>query len=599
MDNTNTIKFLSGDEAVAYGAYRAGCHVAAAYPGTPSTEILETIAKFKGEINCEWSVNEKVSMEIGIGASIAGARALVAMKHVGLNVAMDPLMTYTYIGVNGGLVVVSADDPGMHSSQNEQDNRNLAKFAKAAQFEPTDSQEAYDMTREAFELSERSGAIVFIRLTTRTAHSSSMVDLGSDFAYGNIPVREYVKNVQKNVAVPANAKGMRFEAEKRLAALKEEAEKSKFNQMTIRGTTIGIVTSGVAYGYVMEHFSEDSVLKLGFSHPLPMDMIRDFASKVDKLYVVEELDPVIRDGIAAAGVKVEPHKTELSMMELNPDRIAALHAEIKGGSVATAPAPLTDMPTLPTRPPVLCAGCSHRGVFHVLSKLGVVVSGDIGCYTLGSAPPLSAIDTTICMGASIGAAFGMEKTGLAKKIVAVIGDSTFFHSGMTGLLDCVYNKSSVTVLVLDNRITGMTGHQENPGSGKTILGEEAPVANIAEISRALGVKRVFDVYAYDLPKLEKTISAELEMKEPSVVVVHGPCIIAAKSKVSGPRQVDPNKCVACRACFKIGCPAIVRGEPKGNTFKSRIDQTVCAGCNVCQQVCKFGAISPTKASETK
>lgn len=599
MDNTTTTKFLSGDEAVAYGAYRAGCHVAAAYPGTPSTEILETIAKFKGEINCEWSVNEKVAMEIGIGASIAGARALVAMKHVGLNVAMDPLMTYTYIGVNGGFVAVSADDPGLHSSQNEQDNRNLAKFAKGAQFEPADSQEAYDMTRGAFELSERTGAIVFIRLTTRTAHSSSMVDLGADFAYGNVPVREYVKNVRKNVAVPANAKGMRFEAEKRLAMLKEEAEKSKFNLERIRGTGIGIVTSGVAYGYVMEHFSEDSILKLGFSHPLPLDKIRGFASKVDKLYVVEELDPVIRDGIAAAGIKVEPHKTELSMMELNPDRIAALHAEFKGGA-APAPAPQAELPALPTRPPVLCAGCSHRSVFHILSKSKAVVSGDIGCYTLGSAPPLSAMDTTICMGASIGAAFGMEKAGLKRRIAAVIGDSTFFHSGMTGLLDVVYNKGAVTVIVLDNRITGMTGHQENPGSGKTLMGEEAPQANIAEISRALGVKRVFEVDAYDLAELERVIFTELDTNEPSVIVAYGTCVLAARRNIGAtPYKVDPEKCVACGACFKLGCPSIVRGEPKGKTFKAAIDQTSCIGCDICRQVCKFGAISSTKASGTK
>ncbi|NLB70071.1 MAG: indolepyruvate ferredoxin oxidoreductase subunit alpha [Lentisphaerae bacterium] len=599
MFNKPNLKFLSGDEAVAYGAYRAGCHVATAYPGTPSTEILETIAKFNGEINCEWSVNEKVAVEVAIGASIAGARSLAAMKHVGVNVAMDPIMTFTYTGVNGGMVVAAADDPSLHSSQNEQDTRNLVKFAKAALFEPSDSQEAYDMTREAFELSERTGAIVFVRLTTRTAHTSSMVDLGDDFGYGNVPVKEYVKNVRKYVAVPANARVMRYDAEKRLALMKAESEKSKFNTVRLDGKEVGVVTSGVAYGYVMEHFEKDSVLKLGFSNPLPLDLIRDFASKVEKLYVVEELDPVIRDGIAAAGIKVEPHDVELSMMELNPDRVGALYAEIKGlkkESAAAEEAP--EIPALPTRPPVLCAGCSHRGVFHMLSKLKAVVSGDIGCYTLGSVPPLSAMDTTICMGASIGAAFGMEKAGLDRKIAAVIGDSTFFHSGMTGLLNVVYNNGAVTVIVLDNRITGMTGHQNNPGSGKTLSGEDAPQANIAEICRALGVRRVFEVDAYDLKQLEEVIGTELEVPEPSVIVAYGTCVLAVRRNIGAtPYKVDPDKCVACGVCFRIGCPAIVKGDPKGRLFKSYIEPTTCVGCTTCSQVCKFGAISSTGEEE--
>ena len=595
-------QLLSGNEAIACGAYRAGCHVATAYPGTPSTEILENIANFGGTINCEWSVNEKVSMEIAIGASIAGARSLVAMKHVGLNVAMDPLMTYTFVGTNGGMVVVSADDPGMHSSQNEQDNRNLVKFARAAQFEPSDAQETYDMTREAFELSERTGSIVFIRMTTRTSHTSTMVDLGDDYAYGAVPVRPYVKNIKKNVAIPANAKGMRYEAEKRLAVLKREAEKSAFNRIEAGDARIGIVTSAVAYQYVKEVFPEFSVLKLGFSFPLPTDLLRVFASKVEKLVVVEELDPVIHDAIVLAGIQVHDCKTDLSIMELNPTRLRALRHELLGDAPAAVPATLSpvELPALPTRPPVLCAGCSHRGVFYTLSKLGATGSGDIGCYTLGCVQPLGAMDTTICMGASIGVAFGMQKAGLQKRIAAVIGDSTFFHSGMTGLMDVVYNKGGITVVVLDNRITGMTGHQQNPGSGKTLLGEETYQANIAEICRAIGVKRVTEVDAYNMADLNRILEAELDAPEPSVVVVLGDCVLAAKRNVGAtPYQVDPEKCMACGACFKLGCPAIVRGDPKGKSFKSKIDPTACIGCDVCRQVCKFGAISSTKPAAAR
>lgn len=594
----SNIQLLSGNEAIACAAYRAGCHVATAYPGTPSTEILENVAKFKDDINCEWSVNEKVAMEIAIGASIAGARALVAMKHVGVNVAMDPLMTYTFVGTNGGLVVISADDPGMHSSQNEQDNRTLVKFARATQFEPADSQEAYDMTREAFDLSERTGSIVFIRMTTRTSHTSSPVDLGTDFAYGKVTPREYVKNIRKNVAVPANAKVMRYEIEKRLTVLKAEAEKSPFNRIEPGDKRIGFVTSAVAYEYVKEVFPEFSVLKLGFSYPLPTDLIRSFASQVDKLVVVEELDPVLREGITLAGIPVMTHQTELAIMELNPTRLRVLRHELLGDSPAALPTTLpVELPSLPTRPPVLCAGCSHRGVFYTLAKLGATVSGDIGCYTLGCVQPLSAMDTTICMGASIGVAFGMRKAGLKQRIAAVIGDSTFFHSGMTGLLDVVYNKGAITVIILDNRITGMTGHQQNPGSGKTLAGEETVQANIAEIARALGVKRVSEVNAYDMQALDKTLKEELDAAEPSVVVVVGDCVLAAKRNVGAiPYQVDAAKCTACGACFKLGCPAIVRGEAKGKSFKSKIDPASCVGCDVCKQVCKFGAISSTQAT---
>jgi len=594
-------QLLSGNEAVAYGAYRAGCHVATAYPGTPSTEILENIAKFKGAINCEWSVNEKVAMEVGIGASIAGARTLVAMKHVGLNVAMDPLMTYTFIGTHGGLVIACADDPGMHSSQNEQDSRTLVKFARAVQFEPTNSQEAYDMTREAFELSERTGSIVFIRLTTRTSHTSGPVDLGADFDYGEVPVKPYTKNIQKNVAVPAHARVMRVSIEKRLDILRDEAERSSFNRVEPGDTRLGIVTSAIAYTYVKEVFPEFSVLKLGFSNPLPIEKIRAFAATVDRLVVVEELDPVLREGILTAGIAVTPFETELAIMELNPERLRALRHELLGDCPPTKSEPATlEIPPLPTRPPVLCAGCAHRGVFYTLAKLGATVSGDIGCYTLGSLAPLSAMDTTICMGASIGAAFGMRKAGLEGRIAAVIGDSTFFHSGITGLLDVVYNRGAVTTIILDNRITGMTGHQNNPGSGKTLLGEDTVRVNIADVCRAVGVKRVKEVDAYNLVEIERVLKEELDCGEPSVVVVVGDCVLAAKLNVGAtPYQVNADTCVACGACFKLGCPAIVRGEPKGRTFKAHIDEVACVGCDACRQVCKFEAISPINPETSK
>ncbi|MBR1836503.1 MAG: indolepyruvate ferredoxin oxidoreductase subunit alpha [Kiritimatiellae bacterium] len=596
--------FLSGNEAIARAAYAAGCRVAAAYPGTPSTEILENVAKFGGAIDCEWSVNEKVAMEIGAGASIAGARTLVCMKHVGLNVAMDPLMTFTFEGCNGGLVVVSADDPGMHSSQNEQDNRVLQKFARAVTLEPSDSQEAYDMARAAWDISERTGSIVFLRMTTRTSHSSGLVDLGEiGDGRAEIAPKPYGKNPKKYVSVPANARGMRFAVEDRLAALREESENSPFNREEPgERTDWGFVSSGVAYNYVKEAFPEFPVLKIGFSNPLPAGKIRAFAAKVGRLVVVEELDPVLRDAVALAGIQVYDPSTELHMMELDVDRLRALRREILGeeraGDAAASASSKEAVPPLPSRPPTLCAGCGHRGVFYALSKLKAAVTGDIGCYTLGVAPPLSAMDTTICMGASIGAAFGMRKAGFKGRLAAVIGDSTFFHSGMTGLLDVVYNKGAVTVVVLDNRITGMTGHQPNPGTGRTLLGEPTVQTSIAEVARALGVKRVKEVDVYDLKTVMKVLEEELDCGEPSVVVAYGPCVIASKRAVGAvPHAVDPAKCKACGACFKLGCPAIVRGGEKApGRFLSRIEPAACIGCDVCAQVCPFGAIATTRST---
>ena len=582
-------KFLSANEAVAHAAAQAGCAVASAYPGTPSTEILENIAKFKDTIACEWAVNEKVAMETAIGASLAGARALTAMKHVGLNVAMDPLMTFTYVGATGGMVVVSADDPGMHSSQNEQDNRNLAKFARVALLEPSDSQEAYDMVRAAFEISEQFQVPAMIRLTTRTSHSASLVELGDFAPKARAPI-PYVKNIQKTIPVPMFARAHRVKAQARTAAMAEAAAKSPFNRIEPGRRELGIVTSAVAYQYVKEIFPEYTILKLGWTNPLPKTLIAEFAKSVDRVLVVEELDPFLEDQVRAMGISVVAHETELNMMELNADRVQNLRHEILGDVPAAKTASVD--PTLPTRPPVLCAGCGHRGVFYTLARLGATVTGDIGCYTLGAFPPLNAMDSTICMGASIGNAAGMKKAGLKGRVCAVLGDSTFFHSGITGILSALYNGTPVTTVVLDNRITAMTGHQDNPGTGKTLAGDPAPVTEIGEIAKACGYTHVAKVSADDLAGLEKTLAEAMDSNEPWLVIAHAPCRIAAKLTKEGLCAVDPEKCKACGACFKMGCPAMTRGrEVRPGAFQMVIDPNQCAGCKQCSQVCKFGAIT--------
>jgi len=592
-------KFLSANEAVAHAAAQAGCVVASAYPGTPSTEILENIAKFKDTIKCEWAVNEKVAVETAVGASMAGARALTAMKHVGLNVAMDPLMTFTYVGPLGGFVLISADDPGMHSSQNEQDNRNLAKFARALLLEPADSQEAYDMTVKAFELSEQFQVPVIIRLTTRTSHSASMVELGN-FKPKPHPLLPYVKNIQKNIPVPAFAPTQRLNAQKRTQAMEKAANVSKFNRIIrpksknrktekSKNSSLGFVTSAVAYQYVKEIFPDCPILKLGWTNPLPKALVAKFAKSVKKLVVVEELDPFLEDQIRAMGLKVVDHKTELNMLELNADRLQNLRHELIGDVPAAKKAKVDA--TLPRRPPVLCAGCGHRGVFYTLHKLGATVTGDIGCYTLGAFPPLNAMDSTICMGASIGNAAGMKKAGLKGRICAVLGDSTFFHSGMTGILSALYNGTPVTTVVLDNRITGMTGHQDNPGSGKTLAGDPAPVTEIDAIAKACGYKKVVTVSADDLAALETTLKDAMDGDEPALVIAYAPCRIAAKLTKEGLCEVDAAKCKACGMCFKMGCPAMTRGkEVRPGFFQMKIDASLCAGCKQCSQVCKFGAI---------
>lgn len=580
---------LSANEAVAHGVAQAGCVVASAYPGTPSTEILENVAKFKDTVRCEWAVNEKVAMETAIGASIAGARAITAMKHVGLNVAMDPLMTFTYTGAAGGMVVCVADDPGMHSSQNEQDNRNIAKFARAPMLEPADSQEAYDMTLAAFEISEKYQVPCFLRLTTRTSHSSTLVDLGR-FKPAPKALIKYEKNIAKNIPVPMFARGHRINAQKRSELMQKEASKSDFNRIEKGKKSLGIITSGIAYQYVKEVFPEFAVLKLGWTNPFPRDLVAKFAKSVEKVLVVEELDPFLEEQILAMGIKTVKHKTELDMFELNPDRLQELRYELLK-DVPKPKKPKAPSKPLPTRPPVLCAGCGHRGVFYTLAKLGATVTGDIGCYTLGAFPPLNAMDTTICMGASIGTAAGMKKAGFKGRLCAILGDSTFFHSGITGILSAQYNGTPVTTVVLDNRITGMTGHQENPGSGKTLAGDPAPVTEIADIAKACGLKKVVKVSADDLAELERVLTDAMDGDEGALIIAYAPCRIAAKLTKEGLCEVDEAKCKACGMCFKMGCPAMTRGkELRPGFFQMKIDPSLCAGCIQCSQVCKFGAI---------
>lgn len=574
---------LTGNEAIARGAYEAGVRVAAGYPGTPSTEILENIVQYQ-EIYAQWSPNEKVAFEVAAGASISGARALATMKHVGVNVAADPLFTFAYTGVNGGFVLVSADDPGMHSSQNEQDNRRYGKFSKIPVLEPSDSQEAKDFTIAAFDLSETFDTPVILRTTTRIAHSQGMVELQDSRLEASKP---YAKNAPKYVMVPAHGRQRHLVVEKRLAELKNWADETKLNRMEINNKKFGIITGGICYQYVKEAFPDASILKLGLSYPLPEEMIRKFAAQVGELFVVEELEPFWEEEIKIMGLKVKgkiifPKTGELSALMIKASISQELGQELpEADRIRT-----NDLPAAPPRPPVLCPGCPHRAVFHVLKKLKLTVAGDIGCYTLGCLAPLEAIDTTICMGASIGAALGMEKGNpdLAGKVVAVIGDSTFFHSGITGLVDMVYNKSRGTLLVLDNSTTAMTGHQEHPATGKTLMAEPANVVDIAELARAVGVKRVREVDPFNLAELEAAVKEETAAPEVSVIIAKRPCALIVKATGLS-ASIDQDKCINCKQCMAIGCPAIaMRGG------QVTLNEAICTGCNLCVQICKVKAI---------
>lgn len=571
-------KLMLGNEAVARGLFESGCKVVSSYPGTPSTEITEEASKYS-EMYCEWAPNEKVALEVAIGAAIGGARAFCGMKHVGLNVAADPLFTASYTGINGGLVIAVADDPGMHSSQNEQDSRHYAIAAKLLMLEPSDSSECKEYVREAYELSEQYDTPVIIRLSTRVSHSQSIVETKDRI---ELPLREYVKNPQKYVMMPGMAKKRHVIVEERQKKLAEFAETSKLNTVEINNTKIGVITSGAAYQYAKEALSDKaSYLKLGIVNPLPVKLIRDFAKKVDKLYVIEELDDVIethcrKNGIDVIGKEVFPLLGELSQ------KIIA--EKVLGTSSET----VSFNEEIPVRPPVMCAGCPHRGVFYVLNKLKVMVSGDIGCYTLGALAPLSAMDTTVCMGSSISGLHGFNTARgeeSVKKSVAVIGDSTFIHSGITGLIDIAYNGGNSTVIILDNSITGMTGHQHNPTTGYTIKGDPAAKIDLEKLVYALGINRVRVVDPYDLKATEAIIKEELSAIEPSVIISRRPCALLKYVKHEKPLAIDTEKCKACKACFKIGCPAISLKNGKAS-----IDDTLCVGCGLCIGLCAFKAI---------
>lgn len=570
-------KIMLGNEAIARGAYEAGVKVSAAYPGTPSTEISENIVKYD-EIYAEWSPNEKVAMEVAIGASISGVRAMASMKHVGVNVASDPLYTISYGGVNGGLVLVAADDPGLYSSQNEQDSRCVARAAIVPVLEPSDSQEAKDFTKFAFELSEKYDTPVMVRTTTRLSHSQGPVTLEERQVRADKP---YERNAAKYVMMPGNAKNRHIYVEQRMKAMAEDGSSMPINRMEIKDTSIGFITSGIPYQYVKEACPDASVLKLGMVHPLPRRLIEEFASKVDKLYIFEELEPVIEEQVKSWGIKAIGKEifTIQGEYSANMLRKAVLHEEHQ----AFAPE------QVPARPPILCPGCPHRSVFSVLNKLKIHAAGDIGCYTLGAVAPLNVIDTTVCMGASISTLHGMEKAKgkeYIKNWVAVIGDSTFMHTGINSLMNMVYNQGTGTVMILDNSTTGMTGHQDHAATGKTLKGEIVPAINIYYLCKSLGIEHVVEVNAFDLAELEKVIKEETARDAVSVIITKSPCALLKGVKFPNVCRPLSDKCKKCGACLRPGCPALTKNED--GTVS--IDQTMCNGCGLCMQLCKFGAI---------
>ena len=577
---------MTGNEAIARGAYEAGVRFASAYPGTPSTEILENVATYKEDIVAEWATNEKVALEAAIGGSIAGARTMASMKHVGVNVAADPLFTFSYTGVNGGMVLITAD---------EQDNRNYAKFAKIAMFEPSTSQEAKDMLKEAFEISEKYDTPVLFRVTTRLCHSKGIVECSDRV---EVPIKEYIKNPKKNLTVPAHARVRRVEIDDRMSKLLEYSNNTHLNNYEINDTKIGIVASGMCYTYAKEVFKDDaSYMKLGFTNPLPMEKIKEFASKVDNVYVIEENDPFIEEQLKANNIKCHGKDIFPSYGELTPD---VIRKSVFGKTNDTID---YNKDLVVNRPPGLCAGCPHRGFFYELGKRkNVMITGDIGCYTLGFAPPYNAMDTTICMGASLSSGHGAQKVFNMKennkiRVVGVLGDSTFFHTGINSLLDVVYNKGNSISVILDNRITGMTGHQQNPGTGYTLQGDVTSEVNIEELVKACGVKHIRTINPNNLSQVKESLDWAFELDEPSVIIARWPCALKKFSKqdieefnnpFTSKCSVNTDKCIGCKLCMKIGCPAI--------SFKSEekmvsIDSNKCVGCEVCSQVCPKDAIS--------
>lgn len=585
-------KLMTGDEAIARGAYEAGVSYASAYPGTPSTEILENLSTYK-EIYAEWAPNEKVAMESAIGASIAGYRTMVSMKHVGMNVAADPMFTWAYMGVNGGNVIISADDPGMFSSQNEQDNRNYAKAAKIAMLEPSDSQECIDMVKAAYELGEKYDTPFIIRMTTRVCHSKTVVELNDRV---EAETKKWENNPAKYVCLPAMSRKLRLKVQERMNALKEYSEVSPFNRVEMGGTKIGVIASGVCYYYAKEVFGDNaSYLKLGFTNPLPANMIKEFCSKVEKVYVLEENDPYLEEFVKQQGCECIGKDLFPFCGEMTPD---VIRKAIDGQTLKTME---FDKTKLINRAPTFCAGCPHRGLFYRLGKRkDIMVSGDIGCYTLAAGKPYNALNTTICMGASISAGHGAQKAfslqGSDRRVVTVLGDSTFFHTGVNSLMNSVYNRSNAVNIILDNRITGMTGHQENPGTGYTAKGEETTLIKIEDLVRAIGVKHVYVVNPNNLQEVDDALDACLALDEPSVIITRWPCVLKRFSKEDKEEfenlfvtknKVDADKCIGCKLCLKAGCPAMKYDK---ENKKVTINRAQCVGCDVCTQVCPKEAI---------
>lgn len=579
-------KLMLGNEAVARGAWEAGSAFGSGYPGTPSTEILEYLSKYD-DVVVQWAPNEKVGYEVAMGVSLAGKRTIVTMKHVGLNVAADPFFSSSYMGVNGGLVCVSADDPGMHSSQDEQDNRLLAKAAKVLMVEPSDVEECRWMTKEAFSLSEEFDSPILLRMTTRVCHQTGVVNEEERVVLED---KKFVKNIPKYVLLPSNARERRHKVQERLKnAMKFGNESEKWNPIFKNGSKIGIITSGVAFGYVFELMSQEaSILKIGLTNPLPLERIRKFAESVEKLYVVEELEPYIEEAIKVIGIKVMGSELRPYTGELN---LTIVEKMLKGKESTKVTVDLSDV-NINQRPPTLCPGCSHRGMFTIFRDMNLKVMGDIGCYTLGAIKPLKSMDSCMCMGASVGMAEGLDKfggDGISTKTIGVIGDSTFFHSGITGLIDMVVNKSKATLVILDNRLTAMTGGQPHPGTGMDIKGNEAPRIDLVELCKAIGVKRVKEIDPYDLEEIKETIEEELKAEEVSVIIAKAPCVLGFKVKLGDVVEVNLELCTRCGKCIRVGCMAI--GEKDGYPV---IDKNLCNGCGVCVQVCEPNALTYKK-----